>query len=71
MALFYECRNKLFGGRLILCLGATPFIMIFATPSFLAAPISPGLGIEHRGLYSMANPGEMHPFYQIFLVLVL
>ena len=58
MVLVLQLRNRLISGRLIPRLGATPSMML-VTPSFLAAPICHGPGLEQKGLY--LPPNVLHP----------
>ena len=63
MLLFYNCRDKLFSGRLILQTGAMLLKIIFVTPNFLAPPVFLSPGIHQKGR------GNAFP-HQSFIVMV-
>ena len=69
--LFCYYRNKRLVGRFTPGLCVTTLVMIFVTPSSLAASMCFGSGKEQTELYHREGSRGMHPHHHPFLVLVL
>ena len=65
--LFYDYRNRFFGGRLVSRLVANSYVKIFVSPSFTATPLCIDSRIEQKVLYfsgGFRRIWRMHCFNQ-------